>query len=71
MKIKIINNTKLSYEIIGYIIDKYMNDGDPGETHYYGKIDWFNFKVYDKMYLCQVRYMKSGVQYLIEDDKNE
>lgn len=70
MKMKIINNTDLSYEVIGQIIDKYMNYGDPGETIYYGKVDWFNFKAFDKIYLCQVRYMKSGVQYLIEEEKN-
>lgn len=69
MKIKIINNTSLSYEVIGQIIDKFVADGDPGETQYYGKVDWFKFKVFDKIYLCQVRLLKSHIQYLIEEEK--
>lgn len=68
MKIKIINYTTLKYEEIGQIIDKYINDQEY-QTHYFGKVDWFRFKVYDKIYLCQVRYMKSGIQYLIENEK--
>lgn len=71
MKIKIVNNTDLSYEIIGQIVDKYLNDGDPGETQYYGKVDWFKFKVFDKIYLGQTRLMKSHLQFLIEKEKND
>lgn len=71
MKIKILNRTNLNYECIGQIIDKYMNDSDTGETYYFGKVDWFKFKAYDKIYLCQVRYMKTGIQYLIEEEKND
>jgi hypothetical protein len=70
MTIKISNNTKLDFEVIGQIIDKYMNDGKEN-TFYFGKVDMFKFRAEGKVYLCSVRYLKNYINYIIEEYKNE
>ena len=67
MTIKITNNAKLDFEIIGQIIDKYMNDNKQ-DTFYFGKVDMFKFKAECKIYICSVRYLKNYVNYIIEEE---
>ena len=62
------NHTNLGYEEIGQIIDKYIADGKE-DTFYFGKVDYFRFKAYNKIYDCQVTYLKRYVKYLIKEAK--
>ena len=64
MKIMIINETNLTYNLLGQIID-----GNLGyeETIYYGKVSWFKFCVKDKIYQCQIRYLKKYTEWVFYD----
>lgn len=59
---KIINEAKLPFEVIGQIIDKYIADSY-GDTLYYGKIDYFKMKYKGQIYKVQVRYLKRYVEW--------
>lgn len=59
---KIINDAHLPFEVIGQIIDKYINDSY-GDTLYYGKIDYFKMKYKGQIYKVQVRYLKRYVEW--------
>lgn len=59
---KIINDAHLPFEVIGQIIDKYINDSY-GDTLYYGKIDYFKMKYKGQIYKVQVRYLKKYVEW--------
>ena len=54
---KIINDTVLSYETIGAIID-YIMDENKGETHYYGKTEKTTMDLLDREIRIQIRYLK-------------
>ena len=68
---KIINKANLSYKEIGEMIDEVIKSSN-GDTLYYGKIDYYQFKrfnidenKYDK-YKIQIRYLKSFTEWFIE-----
>lgn len=64
---KIINEPCLPYEVIGQIMDKYINDSYE-DTCYYGKIDAFSFSYNKKIYEMQVRYLKSYVEWRVYEN---
>lgn len=62
MEIKIINETKLPYKVIGQVIDDYINDGRQ-ITIYYGMIELFAIDYKDILYRVQVRYLKRYIEW--------
>lgn len=70
-KISIKNNTDLSIGLIAKVIDHYKDTGDPGETHYFGKIDSISFEVYERKFRCTILYLKREIQYIIEEVTDE
>lgn len=58
---KIINNTDLTYEQIGMIIDKVINSNQ-GNTCYVGKLDSFYVATFNGSIKVQIRYMKKDVE---------
>ena len=60
--IKIINDPCLPYKIMGQIMDEYIENGY-GDTVYVGKIEYFEFLYKNNKYKCQIRYMKTGVEW--------
>lgn len=71
---KIINKTSLSYKEIGEMIDEIIKSSN-GDTLYYGKIDYYQFKrynieqnKYDK-YKVQIRYLKSYVEWVFYEEE--
>ncbi len=67
---KIINEARLPYEVIGQIIDKYINENIE-DTLYYYKIEYFNFRYNKKIYKMQVRYLKKYVEFRVVEYENE
>ena len=63
---RIINKPNLPYEVIGQIMDKYVNDTYE-DTCYYGKIETFDFSYNKKIYHMRVRYLKTFVEWTIEE----
>ena len=59
---KIINNTDLTYEQIGMIIDKVINSNQ-GDTCYVGKIDYCFVGTSKGTLKVQIRYMKKDVEW--------
>lgn len=59
---KLINKAKLPYKVIGQIIDD-ITKKEPETTIYVGKIEYFEFVYKDQRYKCQIRYMKTGVEW--------
>lgn len=59
---KIVNNTDLSYEVIGKMIDQITKDC-LGDTLYYGKIDNYRFVHGKKGYSLTIRYLKRYVEW--------
>lgn len=59
---KIINNTDLTYEQIGMIIDKVINSNQ-GDTCYVGKIDCCFVGTSKGTIKVQIRYMKRDVEW--------
>lgn len=59
---KIINETNLCYAELGLLIDSIMKS-NTGNTMYYGKVEWFDFKIKDIVYICQIRYFKKYVEW--------
>jgi predicted transcriptional regulator len=54
----IINDTNLSYETIGKIIDTII-DRDIGNTHYFGQIEYTTYELESgEKIRVQIRYMK-------------
>lgn len=70
--IRIENNTKLNrkltYQAIGKIIDKYIND-EKLETHYVGKKDKMYFEYGEYSYKLEVKYGKRDITYIFSDSK--
>lgn len=60
MKTMIINKTNLTYNLLGQIIDESL---EYEETIYYGKISYFKFCIKDKIYQCQIRYLKKYTEW--------
>ena len=56
---KIINKTKLSYSLIGAIIDKII-ESNADDTLYHGKVDFTIIKLnnYEHKIKVQIRYLK-------------
>ena len=59
---KIVNDAKLPYRVIGKIIDDAMNS-DYQDTIYYGKIDAFKIEYQNIKYNVQIRYLKRYVEW--------
>lgn len=59
---KIINKTNLPYKLIGQVIDDYIGNHYE-DTLYVGKIMYFEFMYRDKIYKCQIRYLKRYVEW--------
>lgn len=60
---KIINETNLSYQYIGWIIDKLIED-DQGDTHYFGKVDYKSIIIKDERTInIQIRYLKTYTEF--------
>jgi len=70
MKVKIINEAKLPYKVIGQVIDDYLND-DRQTTIYYGKTELFTIDYKDILYRVQVRYLKRYIEYYFREYKEE
>lgn len=63
-KLKIINNTNLNYNEIGYIIDKYLEYNEPHEE---GKIEYLDFGNPTKgLFTMQIRHLKKYKEYRFE-----
>lgn len=67
---KIINNTRLSYKILGDMIDQILKIKE-GSTNYFGKIETCEFetKFRDKQITVkvQIRYLKSFVEWRFDE----
>lgn len=62
-KLKIINNTDLNYNEIGYIIDKYLEHKIP---HQEGRIEYLEFGNETKgVFIMQIRHLKKYKEYRI------
>ena len=59
---KIENSPCLPYKIIGQIIDDYI-EKNYADTCYVGKIEYFEFMYKGNKYKCQIRYLKSYVEW--------
>lgn len=59
---KIINEPCLPYKVIGQVIDDYI-EKSYDDTCYYGKIEYFEFMYREEIYKCQIRYLKSYVEW--------
>ena len=70
MRVKIINEAKLPYKVIGQVIDDYLND-DRQTTIYYGKTELFTIDYKDILYKVQVRYLKRYIEYYFREYKEE
>jgi len=63
---KIINEARLPYKIIGQVIDDVINR-DEDETIYTGKVESFTIDYKDNLYKVQIRYLKSYVEWRFMD----
>lgn len=59
---KIINEARLPYKIIGQVIDDVINRGED-ETIYTGKVEAFTIDYKDNLYKVQIRYLKRFVEW--------
>jgi hypothetical protein len=59
---KIINDTNLSYEMVGKLIDMTLKQ-DIGSTHYVGQVLYGSFEVGNKEVRVQIRYLKKYVEW--------
>ena len=64
---KIVNNTSFNYEAIGKLIDKIIEESDPGETHYFGQILVGSMIYKGKEIKVQIRYLKKYVEWRFEE----
>ena len=60
---KIVNEARLPYRIIGRIIDEYI-ENSYANTCYVGKIEYFEFSYKNETYKCQIRYLKRYVEWV-------
>lgn len=63
---KIVNKTNLSYEMIGKLIDEWL-ELDKGNTHYFGQLLYTDFSLNGKNYVIHVRYMKQYVEFSVKE----
>ena len=63
--IKIKNNSRLSYKVMGSIIDKFMSED--GYTMYEGKKDHIYFEHNEKHYKLDVTYGKRDTTYIFSN----
>lgn len=59
---KIVNDAKLPYRIIGKVIDD-VTESNYQDTIYYGKIEIFKIEYQNKVYRVQIRYLKKYVEW--------
>lgn len=60
---KIVNKACLPYKVIGQIIDEYI-ESNYADTHYFGKIEYFEISYKENIYKVQVRYLKRYVEWV-------
>lgn len=66
----IVNKTKLPLKEVFNIILKIVENGDEGETFYYGKTDCFFVKNNcGNKYKIEIKYMKRYVKWVIKEVK--
>lgn len=64
---KLINNmTNLSNQDIGQVLDGIKKNID---TIYYGKVQVFDFTIYERKFRCQIRYLKRYTRFDIWEEK--
>lgn len=70
---KIVNEAKLPYKIIGQVIDDCINN-KYDDTCYFGKIEYFTIEFKNILYRVQIRYLKKYVEWRFmyyDNDKND
>lgn len=67
---KIVNNTSLNYQQIGFIIDDIINKSD-GETIYYGKVRYLDIVFNGLKINIRIRYLKRYVEWSFREINNE
>ena len=68
MKYMVINQTDLSNEVIGKMVDQILREGKE-ETIYYGKINSYRFVHGKKSYKLQIKYLKRYVEWRFMEGK--
>lgn len=68
MKYMVINQTDLSNEVIGKMVDQILREGKE-ETIYYGKIHSYRFVHGKKGYRLQIKYLKRYVEWRFMEGK--
>ncbi len=63
------NQTDLSYEEIGNILDRHLKNLYK-ETIYYGKEEFFGIILHHKNYKISVQYGKNRTKYIIKEVKS-
>ena len=68
----IVNKTDLSYQYLGWIIDKFV-EINKGNTFYYGKIEHTTFEIgKNREIQVEIHYLKKYTKFIFwERDKNE
>ena len=67
---KIVNNTNLNYQQIGFIIDDIINKS-VGETIYFGKVSYLNIMFNELKINIRIRYLKRYVEWSFREINNE
>ena len=63
---KIINDTDLSYGLIGLMIDKIIENGKD-DTHYFGQVQVATMEVGIKKIIVQIRYLKRYTEWRFKE----
>lgn len=69
MKYMVINETDLSNEVVGRMVDQILREGKE-DTIYYGKIDLYRFVHGNKGYRLQIRYLKRYVEWRFMENES-
>lgn len=67
--IKIINDSNLSYQDVGFILDEWLLK-DKGD-HYYNQILYTKVILNNKKYFVQARYLKHYMEFLVKEVTDE
>lgn len=68
---KIVNKTDLSYQYLGWIIDKIIEMGKE-DTHYYGQVQLTSIVIENNREIkIQIRYLKNYCEFRFEEVKKD